>query len=353
MDINEDYSGIMLGKYQLLSKLGNGGFGAVYKVYDSVLKTEKALKILQVNRPEEAEKIFQEASIPYKCQHRNIIKIYGGELIPIIINSTKTRELLFVIDMELVDGVSVEKLLQTDFLSLTQSLNIIKDILFGLEHSHNEGIIHRDIKPGNILIDKGIPKLSDFGLASTLGTMIEPPKWYLPHCAPEAMLNNIATVETDIFAMGITFFRMVNNIKDWSNYLQTLYSDINELENDIISGTFIKKLQYRPYVPEKVKRIIKKACAFNPAERYSSASEMRNAIAKLHTNIEWHQTSDIQWYGNEKNGKLKEILIESKKNKYKVIIKNNGRISSKESKEFTTFEDSKNYMNEFIKESLL
>lgn len=77
------------------SKLGNGGFGSVYRVFDKILSVEKALKILEVNNPNEAYKLFSEAAIPYKCQHNNVIKINGGEIIQF------NGELLFVIDMDL------------------------------------------------------------------------------------------------------------------------------------------------------------------------------------------------------------------------------------------------------------
>ena len=74
MDIKQDYSGNNIGKYYLIEKLGNGGFGAVYKAFDKVLSVEKAIKILQVTNPREAYKLFSEASIPYKCQHNHIVK---------------------------------------------------------------------------------------------------------------------------------------------------------------------------------------------------------------------------------------------------------------------------------------
>ena len=93
MNIRNDYSGKRFGKYYLIQKLGNGGFGSVYKVFDNILGVEKALKILEVSNPEEAYKLFSEAAIPYKCQHNHVIKINSGEIIKY------NGELLFVIDM--------------------------------------------------------------------------------------------------------------------------------------------------------------------------------------------------------------------------------------------------------------
>jgi len=353
MNVMDDYSGSVIGKYKLIKKLGNGGFGAVYCAYDSILNTEKAIKLLQINDPTKANKIFQEASIPYKCKHKNIIEIYGGEVIPVNNALTHSKELLFVIDMELVHGLSVEKIMSKQFITLDFSIKIIHDILFGLEHSHNQGIIHRDIKPGNILIDNNIPKLSDFGLASTLGALIIPPTWYKTHRAPESIMTNTATIETDIYAIGITFYRMVNNISNWQEYISNHYTTETDLINDIISGNFIKKLEYQSYIPEKIKRIIKKACALNPKERYCSATEMRNAIAKLHTNYEWNKISDLQWQGINQDKKNKELIIAEKGKIFKFIVKNNNRKSTSECQDFIILEEAINYMNNYIKDSLL
>ena len=118
MDIRLDYSRKQLGKFYLIQKLGNGGFGAVYKALDKVLRVEKAIKILEVSNPQEAYKLFSEASIPYKCQHNNIVKINSGELI------TFNTELLFIVDMDLANGMSVENLLKQKYVSINEGLKI-------------------------------------------------------------------------------------------------------------------------------------------------------------------------------------------------------------------------------------
>ena len=262
MDIKQDYSGNNIGKYYLIEKLGNGGFGAVYKAFDKVLSVEKAIKILQVTNPREAYKLFSEASIPYKCQHNHIVKINGGEI------EKFNEELIFIIDMDLANGSSVEGILKKGYIPLTDSLCIIRDILFAVEYSHLQGIIHRDIKPANILMDNGIPKLSDFGLSTALGNVIIPWKWYVTHAAPETFENSsIATIETDIYALGMTMFRMVNNISEWQLFLSGL-PNVNML---IRTGNIINKIPKSPVVPDKVYKIIKKACNPLPEKRYHSA----------------------------------------------------------------------------------
>ena len=88
MDIKADYSGQEIGKYYLVQKLGNGGFGAVYRAHDRILKTDKAIKILEVKNPREAYILFNEAAIPYKCRHNHIIKIKTARF---LIRSIETK----------------------------------------------------------------------------------------------------------------------------------------------------------------------------------------------------------------------------------------------------------------------
>lgn len=339
MDIRLDYSGSTLGKYKLIEKLGNGGFGAVYKAIDGVLNVEKAIKILEVSDPTKAYELFNEAAIPYECRHNNIVKINGGELIPL------RSEVLFVIDMELVNGVSIENLLKTCFIPVCDTIRYIKDILFALEFSHLKGIIHRDIKPANILLDNGVPKLSDFGLSTALGNLIIPWKWYRTHAAPETFSGkSVATIETDIFAVGMTLFRMVNNISDWQGYLQ----NIPNYEKLIKNGKLIEKMHSFMYVPTKIHKIIKKACHVDPQKRYHSAAEMRNALEKIHLSYNWNKKETDFWEGLCPGFPDKTIFLEKKRKSIGVVVTSNGRRISKECRQFTDQFEAEKYMLNYI-----
>lgn len=344
MDIRSDYSGRELDKYYLIQKLGNGGFGAVYRAYDRILCVEKAIKILQVTDPKEAFKLFSEASIPYKCRHNHIIKINSGEIIKF------DKELLFVVDMDLANGKSIEYILKHEGISVLDSLNIIKDILFAVEYSHLQGIIHRDIKPANILMDNGVPKLSDFGLSTALGNVIVPWRWYRTHAAPETFVNNsVATVETDIFALGMTLYRMVNGISDWQLFLQR----IPNAECMIKTGQLIDKLPVAPFVPVKIHKIVKKACNKSVDKRYHRASEMRNAIEKLCPLYNWKMVGEDYWKGEAIGNPIKEIYIELKRSFMDVIVTNNGRKSSQDSKRFADLFEARQYMMGYIRDTTL
>lgn len=344
MDIQTDYSGEDCGKYHLIQRLGNGQFGVVYKAYDKILKVEKAIKFLKVTDAKEAYKLFNEASIPYKCKHDNIIKINSAEVILF------KDDFVFVIDMELVCGESVEAILKHEDITVLESLDIIRKILFAVEYSHLQGIIHRDIKPANILLDNNEPKLSDFGLSTMLGTVIKPWKWYMTHAAPETFVNNsIATVETDIFAIGMTLYRMVNRISDWEYFLNR----IPNVGNRIKEGKLIDILPSSPYIPEKIHKIIKKACRKSPENRYSSATEMRNAIEKLRPYYNWREFEQDYWVGRALGLPKKEIFIEKKRNNTRVVVMNNGRKSSRDSKTFVNEHKAREYLMEYVKETTL
>ena len=343
MDIRLDYSGKQLGKYYLIQKLGNGGFGAVYKALDKVLRVDTAIKILEVSNPQEAYKLFSEASIPYKCQHNNIVKINSGELI------TFNTELLFIVDMDLANGMSVENLLKQKYVSINEGLKIIRDILFAVEYSHLQGIIHRDIKPANILMDNGVPKLSDFGLSTALGSVIIPWRWYVTHAAPETFVDNsVATVETDIFALGITLYRIINGIADWQLFLQ----GIPNAQKLMVSGKLIDKLPVASVVPDKVHKIVRKACNVSSAKRYHSAMEMRNAIEKLCPYYDWKPLEDYHWMGEAVGYPRKEIFLEPRRNHLNVIVTNNGRRSTQDSKKFDNILDAQGYMYDYIKQTI-
>ncbi len=344
MDIEIDYSGEEIGKYKLIAKLGNGGFGAVYKAVDRVLNAEKAIKILEVSNPRKAYELFNEAAIPYECRHNNIIRINSGELLNF------NSELVFVVDMELANGTSLESLLRNRFIPIAESIHYIKDILFAVEFSHLKGIIHRDIKPANILLDNDIPKLSDFGLSTALGGVIIPWRWYRFHAAPETFVDcSIATVETDIFALGMTMFRMVNNISNWSLFLQ----NIPNFESLIRKGKLIGKIQQEPYVPLKIQKIIKKACNPLPEKRYHSAVEMRNALEKIHFLYNWNMIDNYHWIGRSTGLPNKEIYIEMKRKSVNVVVKNNGRRSSSESRNFFSLEEAMAYLFEYIRKTTI
>ena len=176
--------------------------------------------------------------------------------------------------------------------------------------------------------------------------LIIPWRWYRFHAAPETFVDcSVATVETDIFALGMTMFRMVNNISNWSLFLQ----NITNFESLIITGKLIGKIQQEPYVPLKIQRIIRKACNPLPEKRYHSAAEMRHSLERIHFLYNWFMIDNYHWTGTSTGLTKKDIYLEMKSKSVNVVVKNNGRCSSTDSRNFGNLEEAMAYLFEYIK----
>ena len=199
-----------IGKFEILESIGSGCFGKVFKVKDELLEAERALKIIRVNNPDEFIKAIDEAKILEKCRHSNIVDIKEVDIM-------KTEEGIFpYIVTEYLKNGSVQSYLENNFISVHQSIKIISEALLGVEHAHNQGILHRDIKPGNILFsDTGEAKLSDFGLAYGLPDQVFNFEGYNAHLPLEVLEEKVQDELSDLYSMGITLYRLLNNIENF------------------------------------------------------------------------------------------------------------------------------------------
>lgn len=254
-------------KYRLDRKLGQGSFGQVWLATDTTIDCQVALKILPAEFSLVAQ-ILEEARNGHKVNHPNLLKIYSAD----IVQTTTLGLAIVTIAQEYHENGTIESELNSlNFLPLPRLLKILKDVLLGLEYLHNGGIIHNDIKPGNILLDNhrnGI--LADYGVSgvSIDGSAVVAKAAYILHQAPESKLNNSIDVKTDIFQLGCTAYRLANSISD------TTFSN------------------YQPYVPKRLVSIIKKALNEDRSKRYSSALEIRRDLEKLCFPGFWDSSSD-------------------------------------------------------------
>ncbi|MCK4944283.1 MAG: serine/threonine protein kinase, partial [Candidatus Aminicenantes bacterium] len=191
-----------IGKYKILKKLGSGGFGTIYLSEDTYLKTLRALKIPH-RIGTETEKLLQESVLQSKLlDHPHIVKLLTVD----IIDGT------IIMVMEYIKGTDIETLIdEEEKLSVKTSLHYFKQILSALEFAHKHKVIHRDIRPSNILIDeKNNIKITDFGTSTLLNekqyatTRIGSP----PYMAPE-QFEGKAVFPSDIYSAGCLFYEMV------------------------------------------------------------------------------------------------------------------------------------------------
>ncbi|MBE2281214.1 MAG: protein kinase [Ignavibacteriaceae bacterium] len=203
--------GAIIGNYKIVSKVGEGGMGVVYKALDLKLERFVALKILNQQTSQSAqfiERFKREARNQAKLNHPNIIPVYG------FIDEVGYLGIV----MEFVDGETLEQIIdRKGKLELDEAVNFLKQILRGVGYAHSKGFIHRDIKPSNVIIDTdGVAKIMDFGISKSIyekgitktGTKIGT----LLYMSPEQINAEEPTRQSDIYSIGISFYEMVVGI---------------------------------------------------------------------------------------------------------------------------------------------
>lgn len=287
-------------RFDLKKRLGAGQFGEVWLASETGLDVERALKIIPPAKIINPKNLFHEAQILKAAEHPNIVRVEDTGYLP---------DGRIYISMEVLKG-SLEDETQGSYVDLTKARKIMIDVLRGLEHSHSKGIIHRDIKPGNILIGNvGEGKLSDFGLAVPKGLSFKTQGVkeyaYVYHIAPEILLGGNFSERSDVYACGVTFYRLING----DNYLQ--YWDPLNLKKQIVEGKFPNRKRYRYFVTRPIRQIVNKAMNIDPKERYGSALEMRRALEKIEIQMNWKENAlenGVRWVCGW-DGKCYEIIL--------------------------------------------
>ncbi len=261
--------------YDLQKRLGNGAFGEVWLGDDRALGVQRAIKFVPPHKISDPTNFYEEPQTLMTLKHKNVIEIT---------DAGKTADGQLYIAMEYYPNGSISDLTSGAVLELESSIKLINDACRGVEYAHAQEFIHRDIKPANILIDnQGNGRLSDFGLATKVdidGTAS--PYGYIGHLAPEVITDDITDKRSDIYALGVTLYRMVNG----DAYLP-MTIDPDDLLELIKEGSFPNRNDYRPFVPTQIRTIINRALSVNPDERYQSASDFRHALEKVRIHASW------------------------------------------------------------------
>ncbi|HZK09806.1 MAG TPA: Stk1 family PASTA domain-containing Ser/Thr kinase [Clostridia bacterium] len=262
---------ILKGRYEIIEELGIGGMGIVYLAYCSYLKRRVAIKVLLQDNQGKEETLLQEAKAAARLSHGNIVQIYD-----IFEEGNKTY-----IVMEYVRGKSLRQLISnqegTPFTE-QRALQLGMKLASALHQAHLNGVIHRDIKPDNILIDQdGEPKITDFGIArvSNDTTIVHTDEILgsLRYSSPEQLRGNIIDERADIFSLGIVLFEMLTGIMPFP-------------DDSPVTAAF-KKLKQRipkvstinPEVSLQTEAIVSKATSLDPKERFRSMSEFYYALS--------------------------------------------------------------------------
>jgi len=303
--------------FDFKKRLGAGHFGEVWHAIDLGLNAECAVKCIPPDKVINKNNFYQEAQTLKAAEHENIVAV------------TETGEFadkrIYVV-MEYLPNGSLEDEAQGGFVALSRAKKLMTDVLRGLEHAHSKNIVHRDIKPGNIMIgNQNEGKLSDFGLAladiKNLDLSQIKGYQYFLHLAPEVNKFDDYTILADIYACGITLYRLVNG----DNYLPIL--DQFEALNRAKKGTFPDRKHYRGFIPISLKKVINKAMSVEPDSRYQSAEEMRRAIEQVQVVVDWEENvlaNGMRWNSNT-NKKLLEVEVHKRKNSNWFVTVKNGK----------------------------
>jgi serine/threonine-protein kinase len=260
-----------MGRYRILRRLGQGGMGAVYLAFDSADNRQVAIKVLSAEQAPNQKilKRFQlEGQHGAMLEHPNIVRSYDM--------GQDAESGLYYIVLEFIDGPSAHELLdRIGKLQVGDAVHVILDIARALEHAHKNQIIHRDIKPGNILLTtSGLAKLSDLGLAKRQGDSsnlthasqgIGTP-YYMPY--EQAMNAKMADERSDIYALGATLYHLVTGEVPFTGE-----SSLEVVEKKGV-GTYTPAHIVNPEVPERLDEVIATMLARDPDNRYQTISEV-------------------------------------------------------------------------------
>jgi len=269
----------MAADFDFQKKLGEGQFGEVWLAIDTGLNTERAVKLIPPSKVFNPDNFFQEAQILKAAEHANVVRVEETGMM---------EDGQIYVAMEYLPAGSVGTKSKITYLELPFAKRIMIDSLRGLEHAHSKGILHRDIKPANILIGhNGEGKLSDFGLAIPIGanlsTLGVKNRAYISHLAPEVYSSQTYSVVSDIYACGVTLYRLVNG----DSYLSKL--PLMQTMTACMQGKYPDRTLYRAFIPKSLKMVINKAMRVDPSKRYQSAQEMRHALERIVVKVNWDE----------------------------------------------------------------
>ena len=258
---------VLAGRYQINAKIGSGGSSIVYKAQDLQLYRDVTIKILreQFSEDENSIKLFlSEAQSVARLSHPNIVSLFDA-------GSDNGNYFLV---MEYVDGPDLKTYIKNrSKIEIEAALKLMEGILRALEHSHNSGIVHRDIKPQNILLKKdGTVKVTDFGISKVVtsatvtfaGSMIGS----VQYISPEQARGGVTNEASDIYSAGVVFYELV------TGRLPFQADTAIGIAMQHMQSEFILPSEINPDVTEEMESIIVRALDKNPLKRYSSAGEM-------------------------------------------------------------------------------
>jgi len=258
-----------IGKYEVVEKIGEGGFGTIFKGFDPHIRRFVAIKSCSSEEQEVRNRFFHEAQIAGNLQHRHIVTVYDFGL---------QDEVPYLVQ-EYLSGEDLDrKIKRRDFLPLPEKLLYLMQVARGLDYAHSKGVVHRDIKPANIrVLEDGTAKIMDFGIAKltnqdtgltqtgmTLGTAA--------YLAPEQIRGEAIGPATDIFSWGVTAWELLSYQRPFTGqHISTvLYQILNERQPSL--------QEVAPDVPADLVAVIDRCLEKKPERRFASCADLLHEL---------------------------------------------------------------------------
>jgi serine/threonine-protein kinase len=267
--------GQTLGKYQVLEPLGRGGMARVYRAYHPQLDRYVAIKVLRSNLVQDDtffDRFRREARAVAAFRHPNVVRVFDYDV---------QGDISYMV-LELLEGDSLKTRLHDyrvrgESMPLGDVVRILLDVLDGLAYAHSEGMIHRDIKPGNVLLTKrGRAVIADFGIAQMVGgtrhTVPGALLGTMDYVAPEQGLESQSDARSDIYSLGVVLYEMLARRTPFE--ADTPVAVLMKHAHDPLP----LPRQIDPSIPEPFERVVLKALAKDPDRRYQSAEAMAQAL---------------------------------------------------------------------------
>ena len=268
-------------RYEVIEQIGGGGMAVVYKALDTLLGRYVSIKVLrpQFSTDEDFVRRFRrEAQAAASLSHPNVVNIYDVGM--------EGQEEYYIV-MEFIDGLTLKEVIQDRApLPVGEAIDIAKQICAALGHAHENNIVHRDIKPHNILIGKdGRVKVTDFGIARAIssntitqdGSVLGSVHYF----SPEQARGGLTDVKSDIYSLGVVLYEMVTGELPFSGE-SPISVALKHLQDH-----FVEPRQINPALPQSVENIVLKSLAKDPTVRYQNAREMYRDLEKalLYPNV--------------------------------------------------------------------
>jgi serine/threonine protein kinase len=263
-----------IGRYRVEKLLGQGGFGIVYLAYDDQLQRRVAIKVPhrhRVSKPEDAKPYLTEARTVANLDHPNIVPVH---------DVGSSEEFPCFVVSKFIEGRTLAQLIADDRAFVGNAVTLVATIAETLHYAHGRGLVHRDIKPGNILLDSGgKPYVADFGLALKEENLGHGPKnaGTTAYMSPEQARGEGHRVDgrSDIFSLGVVLYELLTGRRPF-------HADKKEeLLEQIISFEARPPRQFDDQIPKEVERICLKALAKRASERYTTAKDMADDLRNL------------------------------------------------------------------------